>query len=69
MLESHTRKVTVELPADLLESAQSVTGKNVKETISLGLQRIAQEKAYDDMLALQGSYQFSISMDTLREDR
>ncbi|TAE32411.1 MAG: hypothetical protein EAY65_06940 [Alphaproteobacteria bacterium] len=69
MLETHTRKITVELPAHLLESAQSVTGKNLKETISLGLQRIAQEKAYNDMLALEGSYQFTISMETLREDR
>jgi hypothetical protein len=69
MLDHHTRKVTVELPINLLESAQSVTGKNLKETISLGLKRIAEEKAYENMLKLQGTYQFSISIDALREDR
>ncbi len=64
-----TRKVTVHLPQELLDTAMEETGKGVTETIREGLKRLAHERAYKGLLALQGKVKPKYSLETLRYDR
>ncbi len=63
------RKVTVELPAELLEKAQQASGTGVTQTIRAGLQLIAASRIYDQLLRLRGKVRFSRTSDELKDDR
>jgi len=63
------RKVTVELPADLLERAQKSTGQGITATIRTGLSLVAARRAYEGLRKRRGRVVFSIDLDRLREDR
>jgi hypothetical protein len=63
------RKVTVELPAELLEKAQRASGTGVTQTIRAGLQLIAASRTYDQLLRLRGKVRFSRTSDELKDDR
>jgi len=63
------RKVTVELPADLLERAQQASGTGVTQTIRAGLQLVAASKAYEQVLGLRGKVRFSRTWEELKDDR
>jgi hypothetical protein len=64
-----TRKITVQLPADLLDRAQRSSGKNLTSTICQGLELVAASAAYEGLRRLKGKVRFSIDLRTLREDR
>jgi hypothetical protein len=66
---SANRKVTVELPADLLKRAQKSSGEGVTSTIRRGLELVAAGRAYRDLRALKGRVSFSIDVAALRQDR
>jgi hypothetical protein len=66
---SAARKVTVELPADLLHKAQESTGQGVTATIRQGLELVAAGRAYAELRKLKGKVRFSIDWRELREDR
>ena len=66
---SGARKVTVELPADLLRRAQKSTGDGITSTIRRGLELVAAGEAYRDLRRLKGKVSLSIDLDTLRDDR
>jgi hypothetical protein len=63
------KKITVEVPADDLASAQALTGQGVTETVRAALRKLASIKAQQDLLKLRGTFQFSIDVDELRDDR
>ena len=63
------RKVTVELPEDLLQKAQRSTGKGITATIRQGLELVAAGRAYDQLRKLRGKVEFSIDLKSLRQDR
>jgi hypothetical protein len=63
------RKVTVQLPADLLDRAQRSSGKGLTATICQGLKLVAAGPASDGLRRLKGKVRFSIDPRTLREDR
>lgn len=63
------KKVTVELPADLLRRAQRSTGQGVTATIRAGLALVAARRAYEGLRKLRGRVVFSVDLDRLREDR
>ncbi len=63
------RKVTVEIPADLLRRAQKSTGEGITGTIRQGLELIAASRAYEKLRQLRGRVSFSIDWKKLREDR
>ena len=48
------RKITVEIPEDLLEKAQQATSAGITQTIRTGLQLAAASQAYDRLLELRG---------------
>lgn len=54
------RKVTVELPTDLLRKAQRSTGEGITATIRKGLELVAATEAYEDLRRLRGRVKFSI---------
>ena len=63
------RKITVEVPRDLLRKAQESTGEGVTATIRRGLELVAARKAYEKLRRLRGRVAFSIDLDELRDDR
>ena len=64
-----TRKITVEVPEDLLERALRSSGEGVTATIRRGLEVVAAGQAYEGLKALRGKVRLSIDLDRLREDR
>ncbi len=63
------RKITVEVPADLLTKAQKASGTGITQTIRAGLELIAAGRAYERLLRLQGKVQFSRTSEELKADR
>lgn len=63
------RKITVEVPAELLTKAQKASGAGITQTIRAGLELIAAGRAYERLLQLQGKVQFSRTSEELKADR
>jgi hypothetical protein len=63
------RKITVEIPADLLEKAQKATGAGITQTIRTGLQLAAASRAYARLRELRGTVRFSRTYEELKDDR
>ena len=64
-----TRKITIEIPEDLLEKAQEATGLGITQTVRTGLQLVAASQAYDRLLELRGKFKFSLTWEELKADR
>ena len=63
------RKITVEIPVDLLEKAQRASGTGITQTVRAGLQLIAATRTYDRLRQLRGKVRFSRTFDELKADR
>jgi hypothetical protein len=63
------RKITVEVPVELLERAQAASGENLTATVRHGLRLVAAGQAFEDLRALRGKLRFSRQLATLRDDR
>jgi hypothetical protein len=63
------RKITIEVPAEDLKQAQAFTGSGVTETVRTALKKLAQMRAQQEARKLRGTFQFTINLDELREDR
>lgn len=63
------RKITVEIPAELLAKAQKASGAGITQTIRAGLELIAAGRAYERLLQLKGKVQFSRTSKELKADR
>jgi len=63
------RKVTVEVPAELLTRAQKASGAGITKTIRTGLELVAAGRAFERLLRLQGKVRFSRSLEELKADR
>lgn len=66
---STARKVTVQVPVDLLERAQRASGTGVTQTIRAGLQLVAASQAYAGLRRLRGKIRFSRTAAELKTDR
>jgi hypothetical protein len=62
------RKITIEVPRDLLEKAQRATGSGITQTVRTGLQLVAASEVYDKLLKLRGKVRFSRTAAQLRGD-
>lgn len=62
------RKITVEVPDDVLRSAQAFTGEGVSGTVRTGLKKLAQIQAQRELLKLRGKVKFSVDLMALRQD-
>ena len=63
------RKITVQLPAELLDKAQRSSGESLTATIRKGLQLVAAGAIYDELRSLRGKVAFSVDWRKLRGDR
>ncbi len=67
-MEGETRKITVHIPADLLEAAQAETGQGVTETVRQGLELLKRARAYRQLREMRGKFKFDMPADELRGD-
>lgn len=63
------KRITANLPTDLLDAAMSVTGKGITETLVEGLRLVRRARGYEKALALRGRLQLDINLDESRERR
>jgi hypothetical protein len=63
------RKITVEVPPDLLEKAQRASGSGITQTVRTGLQLVAASQAYARLRRLRGKVHFSRTFADLKADR
>ena len=63
------RKITVDVPADLLERAQKESGAGITATVRAGLQLVAATQAYNKLRTLRGKVRFSRTAAELKADR
>ena len=63
------RKVTIEVPAELLRQARRSTGEGITATVRRGLELVAARTAYEELRRLRGSVRLSIDLEALRHDR
>jgi hypothetical protein len=61
------KRVTVNLPRELLNDASDVTGSGTTETIIQELRLLAQRGAYSRAMALKGKVDLRIDVDAARE--
>ena len=63
------RKITVEVPPELLERAQRATGNGITQTVRTGLQLVAASQAYTRLRQLRGKVRFTRTPAELKADR
>ena len=66
---SVARKITIEIPGELLRKAQKSTGEGITATIRRGLELVAARQAYEGLRRLRGRVKFSVDWQRLRQDR
>jgi len=69
LLMERARKITVEVPAELLDKAQRASGAGITQTVRAGLQLMAASEAYARLLQFRGKVRFSRSVEELKDDR
>ena len=63
------RKITVEVPLDLLEKAQRASGTGITQTVRAGLQLVAASRTYARIRNLRGKVRFTRTLAELKADR
>jgi hypothetical protein len=63
------RKITVEVPADLLEKARRASRAGITQTVRAGLQLVAASRTYARLRQLRGKVRFSRTLAELKSDR
>lgn len=63
------RKITVEIPADLLEKAQRAIGAGITQTVRTGLQLVAASETYSRLRQFRGKVRFTRTLAELKADR
>jgi hypothetical protein len=62
------KKLTVEVPADLLARATTASGEGVTPTVRRGLELVAAGGAYGRLRRFRGKVKFGIKLSELRSD-
>jgi hypothetical protein len=62
------RKVTMNLPAELLDGATAATGKNATETVRIALEELRQRRALQELRKLRGKVKFSMTWQEMKGD-
>ena len=66
---STARKITVEVPPELLEKAQRASGEGITQTVRTGLQLVAASRTYARLRDLRGKVRFTRTLAELKADR
>lgn len=63
------RRITANLPAELLDEALETTGKGITETLVEGLELVRRSRAWRKALALKGKITIDLDLEASRERR
>ena len=63
------RKITLEIPAELLDKAQKASGTGITQTVRMGLQLMAASRTYARLRRFRGKVSFSQTIADLKADR
>ena len=63
------RKITVEVPQELLTKAQQASGAGITETVRTGLRLVAASLTYARLRQLRGKVRFTRTVAELKADR
>ncbi|HKN34611.1 MAG TPA: hypothetical protein VJX16_15340 [Terriglobales bacterium] len=63
------RKITVEIPGELLGKAQRASGAGITQTVRTGLQLVAASRTYARLRQLRGKVRFTRTLAELKADR
>ena len=63
------RRITANVPEDLLHEAMRVTGTGITDTLVAGLRLVRRSRAYETAMGLKGKIRLSIDLDQSRERR
>jgi len=61
------KKVTVNLPSDVLEKAQKITGRGITPTIIEGLRELERRGQRSALRQLRGKVRFQLDLDQTRQ--
>ena len=61
------KKLTIEVPEDLLAKATAATGQGITPTVQKGLELVATTGAYAALRRIKGKVTFSVDLAKLRE--
>jgi hypothetical protein len=63
------RKITVEVPEELLAEAQKASGEGITQTVRTGLRLVAASRTYARLRQLRGKVRFARNVAELKADR
>lgn len=63
------RKITIEIPTELLKKAQRASGTGITQTVRTGLQLVAASETYARLRQFRGKVRFSRTWQELKDDR
>ena len=63
------KKLTLQVPDDLLTRATQATGEGITPTIRRGLELVAASGAYRNLRSLKGKISLQLNLAKLREDQ
>ena len=66
---ANARKITVEIPQELLHRAQQASGAGITQTVRTGLQLVAASQTYKRLRQLRGKVRFTRALSELKADR
>lgn len=61
------RRITANLPRDLLDDAMRATGRGITETLIEGLDLVRRRRAYESAMALRGKLLLDVDLEVSRE--
>lgn len=64
-----TKRITANLPEELLEEAMETTGKGITDTLTEGLELVRRTRAYRKAMDLRGKLELEIDLEESRERR
>ena len=67
MVMTEIRRVTANLPENLLQEAMKVTRQGITETLVTGLELVRNSGAYQTAMALKGKIKLDINLERSRE--
>ena len=65
----NVRRVTANLPAELLREAMAATGQGITETLVEGLKLVRRSGAFKKAMRLHGKIQLDVDLEESRERR
>ena len=63
------KKLTLQVPNDLLNRATQATGEGITPTIRRGLELVAAGGAYRNLRSLKGKVKLDLDLEKLRQDQ